>query len=588
MADTVIATLDAAALDHPDRPALEAKREGSWRVWSWREYRDEARTVARGLMALRLEPGRGVAVLAGNRPEWFFASLGGIAAGAVPTGLYTTAPPEQWRYVVDHCGAVVAFVEGPELLARFLPLRRELPALRAIVLMSGSSAEEGVLAWDELKRRGEAVAEGDLAARIAAQKADDLCTLIYTSGTTGPPKGVALSHRNVTWTARAVVEGVGLRADDVLVCYLPLSHIAEQVVSLHSPMVTGACVFFAESLERLGENLREVRPCLFLGVPRVWEKMQAAIQAAGASGGVLKRRLAAWARRLGLEAGYAHQQGRPRPLLYPLAERLVFSTVRRRLGFDRARICAVSTAPTSRETLEFFLSLGIPIMEVYGMSECTGPTTLSLPGRYRTAAAGFAIAGTELRTAPDGEVLIRGPHVFLGYHRDEAATREAVDEEGWLHSGDVGRIDAEGFLWITDRKKDLIITSGGKNVAPQVIEAKLKGITGVAHAVVVGDRRKYLVALLTLDPERTAALAAAAGSEALDAAAVAAAPACRSYVEREIERINESLARYETIKRFTLLPGSFSVDGGELTPTLKIKRRAVEQKYAREIESLYA
>jgi long-subunit acyl-CoA synthetase (AMP-forming) len=322
-------------------------------------------------------------------------------------------------------------------------------------------------------------------------------------------------------------------------------------------------------------------------VPRVWEKMQAAMQAAGAQAGPLRRRLVRWARRQGLAAGRAAQEGRRPPLLHGLARRLVFAAVRRRLGFDRARLCGVSAAPVGVPTLEFFLSLGLPVMEVYGMSECTGPATISLPAAFRLGYAGRALPGTEVRLAGDGEILVRGPHVFLGYFKDEAATRETLDGEGWLHTGDVGEIDAEGYLRVTDRKKELLITSTGKKVAPQPIETRLRAIPGIGHAVAVGERRSYVAALLTLDRQRLAEATAEAGSAARDVAEALVCPRLRAFLEGRVEEVNRSLARYESVRRFELLPEEFTVDGGELTPTLKLKRRVVYEKYAQAIERLF-
>ena len=301
----------------------------------------------------------------------------------------------------------------------------------------------------------------------------------------------------------------------------------------------------------------------------------------------MRRRIAAWARRQGLAGGYAHQSGRRPPLGYGLARRLVFSKVRRKLGLDRARICACSAAPVTLDTLEFFLSLGIPIFEIYGMSEVTGPGTLCGPDRYRTGRAGFAIPGTELEIAADGEILMRGPHVFLGYYKDPEATAETLDADGWVHSGDIGELDADGFLKVTDRKKELIITSGGKNIAPAPIEARLRSIPAVAQAVVIGDGHNYLTALLTLDAERLPAEAEAAGSSAGDLEAAAVCPEIRDRIERQVEEVNRELAGVETIKRFSILPGELSIEGGELTPTMKIKRRVVQEKYAPQIEALY-
>ena len=395
--ETVLAVLARTASAHANAPALSVKRGGAWRTMSWSEYESAVHGVARGLLALGVEPHKGVVVLGYNRPEWFLAHLGTIAAGAVPAGIYTTSTEEQCRYIAAHAEAQVAVLENRDALAMFLASRDRLPQLRAVVLMDGEGTEDGfVLSWKELLARGESVPQAALAARLEVQGPDDPATLIYTSGTTGEPKAVMLSHRNLTWTGRALVTTAEVRSDDVILSYLPLSHIAEQVVSLLGPLSTGACTYFAESLEKLGENLREVRPTVFFAVPRVWEKVQAGIQAAGAKAPPLRKRIAAWARRQGLSGGYAEQEGRAKPLLYPLAEKLVFSKVRQRLGLDRARFCSVSAAPVARDTLDFFLSLGIPILEVYGMSECTGPATISIPRRYRTGKAGYAMPGAEL------------------------------------------------------------------------------------------------------------------------------------------------------------------------------------------------
>jgi long-subunit acyl-CoA synthetase (AMP-forming) len=590
--ETVIQVLDRTARTHGGRPAMKARRDGQWQAVSWQKYRDRARLVARGLLRLGLQPRAGVVIMGYNRPEWFLADLGAILAGGLPAGIYITSAPDQCQYIADHAEAVIAVVENEQYLQVFLGIRDRLPRLQAIVLMTGAvpaGAGEGIHTWDQLLAMGNEVPEADLQARLDAQKPEDLCTLIYTSGTTGPPKAVMLTHHNVTWTARQVVDTYSVNEQDDLLSYLPLSHIAEQIVSLHCPMATGACSWFAEGMEKLADNLREVRPQFFFAVPRVWEKMQAGIQAAGAKNPPLKKKIAAWARGLGLTAGEAMAAGRTgKPLLYGLAHKLVFSKVHERLGLDRARVCATSTAPIAVDTLRFFLSLDIPIMEVYGMSECTGPATFSTPDRFCPGKVGFAIAGTEIRIAEDGEVLMRGPHVFPGYYKNEEATREALDGEGWLHSGDIGDLDAKGFLRITDRKKELIITSGGKNVGPQNLENKLKQILVVSQAVVVGDRRNYLAALLTLDPQRAPIEAELAGSPFREPRELAGCEVFRAHLEKQVEEVNKTLARYETIKRFVILPRELSIEAGELTPTLKLKRRVIYQSYADEIERLYS
>ncbi len=586
--ETVPQVLERTARAHPERPALRVKRGGTWQTTTWSEYQAQVRLAARGLIALGLAPGQGVAIMGYNRPEWFVADIAAIAAGALPAGIYTTNTAEQCRYIADHAEAAVAVVENRDYLARFREIRGRLPRLKAIVVMEpGAAGGDGVLAWPELLARGAEVPEAELDRRIAALRPDDVCTLIYTSGTTGEPKGVMLSHANVTFIGGATRSILDLGPDDRMLSYLPLSHIAEQVVSLHAPLACGACTSFAESIEKLADNLREVRPTLFLGVPRVWEKMQAAMLAAGAQASPLRRRIAAWAKRVGLEAGYAEQQGRPRPWSHFLADRLVFSKVRERLGLDQARLCVVSAAPIAVETLRYFLSLGIPILEVYGMSEVTGPGTMSLPDAYRTGRAGRAVTGTEIRLAEDGEILMRGPHVFKGYYKNEAATRETLDAEGWVHSGDIGDLDAEGYVRVTDRKKELIITAGGKNVAPQLLEGKLRQLPAVSQAVAIGDQRPCIVALLTLDPARVAAAAQAAGSPARSVAEAAACPTFRAHLGALVEKVNAELARYESIRNFAFLPQELSVEGGELTPTLKLKRRVIHTKYAAQIDALY-
>ena len=588
MPDTVLEIFEATVRAHPERPAMARKRGGAWATTCWREYGDAVGQAARALVATGVEPGQGVVILAANRPEWFVANLGAVAAGARPAGIYTNSTPEQCRYIAGHAEAAVAFVDGPDALARFQAAGGRPPGLETVVLMEGAATEPGTVTWDDFLARGDATDEAELRRRTAAAKAGDVATLIYTSGTTGTPKAVMLTQRNLSFIAEKARQILPVGPADRLISYLPLSHIAEQVVSHLLSLATGACVHFAESLEKLPENLREVRPHIFLGVPRVWEKLQAGTQAAGAQASPLRRRIAAWARGVGRAGGEADQAGRPRPWAYPIADRLVFSKVRSRLGFDEARMLVASAAPIAKETLDYFQSLGLPIMEVYGMSECTGPTTMSIPSRYRLGRAGFAIPGTELEVAEDGEILMRGPHVFKGYYKNEEATRETLTEDGWIRSGDVGEIDADGFLRVTDRKKELLITSGGKNIAPQHLEGKLKQIAAVSQAVAIGDRRPYVVALLTIDPSRVAAEAERAGSPARSPADAARCPVFKAHVEKQVEEMNRGLARYETIKKIALLPRELSVEEGELTPTLKLKRRAILERHRDAIEALYA
>jgi long-subunit acyl-CoA synthetase (AMP-forming) len=593
MAKLVHEVLFETVKRYGDRPALRVKREGSWRTTTWSAYARDARRVGRALIHLGILAGSGVAIIGFNSPEWLAADVGAILAGAVPAGIYTTSMPDQVRYITDHCDAKIAFADTAEQVDKFVAAQDGMPKLETVVQMLGTPAEPKrgrlrVISWSELLDLGEKTPEAELEARMAAQKPDDMCTLIYTSGTTGDPKAVMITHENLVWTSQSTIQALSFTQGEVSISYLPMSHIAEQMLSIHLPMAMGSLLYFAESLEKLPEALQEVRPTLFLGVPRVWEKIQAKMQAAGAQAKPLQKKIVAWAKKVGLAAGYAVQEGKARPLTLPIAQKLVFDKVRRRLGLDRARMCVTAAAPISKDTLDFFLSLGIPLLEVYGMSECTGPATYSPPNDFRTGKCGIVIPGAEIKIAQDGEICMRGKHVFKGYLKDPESTKSTIDSEGWLHSGDIGEIDSEGFLKITDRKKDLLITAGGENIAPQVLEGHLKSIPVVGQAVVVGDRMKFLAALVTLDPERVLTEAAAAGSPAKSIAEAATCETFRQHLQKQIDEMNTKLARVQTIKKFVVVPKEFTIDGGELTPTMKVKRKVVNEKYKAEIASMYA
>ena len=589
MKKTIMEVMKSTAEKNRNKVALKTKIGGEWKEMTWGEYYDQVKITARAFIALGLEQGKAISILGNNCPQWFISDLAAIFAGAVPGGIYTTNSPEQCKFIASHSEANIAVVENAEQLAKFKEIRNELPDLKAIVMMNGSDPDEMVYSWAELPKIAQKVTEDELNKRIKAQKPDDCCTLIYTSGTTGNPKGVMISHDNIVWTAGQVIDLIKGGPDDHIISYLPLSHIAEQVVSLHGPCLMGATVWFAESIDKLGDNLTEVHPTVFVGVPRVWEKIQAKMLAIGATAPPLRKKIVAWAKKKGLAGGYAMQEGKPYPFMYGLASKLIFSKVRDKLGLDRCRIFISTAAPISMDTLEYFLSLGIPITEVYGMSECTGPGTVSLPEpfKFRTGWAGPTVPGTELAIGEDGEVLMRGRHVFKGYFKNEEATKQTLDPQGWLHSGDVGIIDAKGFLKITDRIKELIITAGGENIPPQVLEGKLKAIPIVNQVVVIGDRRKYMTALFTLDPDKLTAELAAAGSPAKNMQEAVNCEKFKAYLQEKVEAVNTTLARVQTIKKFVIIPAEFTPEGGELTPTMKMKRRIINEKYAKEIESMY-
>jgi len=586
--DSIPARFLRQAEERPGAPGYYVRRHDRWEPTSWGEYAAETRRAARALVALGVEPGGTTAILGFNRPEWVVFAMATMACGGAPAGVYTTSSASEVAYVVAHAESAVVLVENAEQWQKIAARRAELPKLRHVVLMRGAAVDDPLaLTWDAFLARGDAVPEAAVDERLAAIRPDGVATLIYTSGTTGPPKAVMLSHRALAWTADVAKGLVQLSAEATMLSYLPLSHIAEQMFTIHGPATAGCAVYFAESLERLADHLREVRPQVFFGVPRVWEKLQLGIAAKLAEARGAKAAIAAWARKVGAAYHGRRLAGRePSPLLtlqYAVADRLVLAKVRRAVGLDQAIVCVSGAAPISRDVLDFLASFGVIVMEVYGQSEDCGPTSFNQPGAVRFGTVGRPIPGVTVKIAEDGEILVRGPNVFLGYYKDPAATAETL-QDGWLCSGDLGAFDADGFLRITGRKKDLIITSGGKNVTPSNIERALEGIPLVSNAVVLGDNRNYLVALLTLDE---AALTRLAADRALPPDGLHRHPEVLAELQRGVDAVNEQLARVENVRRFRVLEQPFGVADGTLTPTLKVRRQLIARRYAREIEELY-
>jgi len=572
------------------------------------------------MFKLGVEPHKGICIIGFNSPEWFFANLGAIGVGAIAAGIYTTNGPDACEYVASHCEAQLIFVENEVQLKKFLQIRDKLPNVKKLIQWSGeipTDTGDYVISWKQFMEIGADVPDEEIEKLIEFQKPSNCCTLIYTSGTTGSPKAVMISHDNATWTSRAAIDLLGITEADSLISYLPLSHIAAQMLDIHGPLSVGASVYFAQPDALKGslpQTLKEVKPTAFLGVPRVWEKIQEKMSEVGKKTTGLKKTISTWARGKGLEGNYSIQRGGDVPWGWWFADHLVFQKVKEALGLQNCRFCATAAAPIAKETLDYFLALNIPIYEIYGMSECTGPQTINRPGKVRTGTAGPSIPGTELKIAdPDkdgnGEICYKGRHIFLGYMKNPKATAETFDEDGFLHSGDVGRVDKDGFLTITGRIKELIITAGGENVPPVLIEDEIKIYVGdlVSNIMVVGDRRKFLSALFTLrlkpkpNPapgeypftdellDSTVQFLQKNGIEVTKAEEAVENEKVREIIQKAIQAANKkATSNAQCVQKFKIVPNDFTVEGNELTPTLKLKRRIVSEKYSQEIEGLYA
>ena len=591
MADTIPARLVELARTHPERPAYHVRTGGAWVATPFGDYARLVRKAARALLALGFEAKQTACVLGFNRPEWAIFHVACMAAGGAPAGIYTTSSPSEVAYIVGHAEAPLLLLESRAQWERLQAALAPLKTLRRVVLMPGESAagDARLLSWEDFLALAEAIPEARVEERSAALEPGGLATLIYTSGTTGPPKGVMLSHANLSFVANVACELLSVNADDRMLSYLPLSHIAEQAFTILGPVYGGYSIYFAESLERVPDNLKEVQPTIFFGVPRIWEKFHSGITARLSGVSPLKQYVFNWASRVGRRACELRNRSEsPTGLLaleHALAKRLVYSQLKPAIGLGAARLCVSGAAPIPRQVLDFFAGLDIVVHEVYGQSEDTGPTSFNLPGHTRLGTVGLPVPGVEVKIANDGEILVRGPNVFLGYYKDPAATANAL-RDGWLHSGDLGALDQEGYLRITGRKKEIIITAGGKNIAPVNIEEAIKKLPIVEEAVVIGDARPYLTALITLNAEAAQKLIAGQGGAAGDP--LHQSPEARAAIESWLGEVNKELARVETVKKFCVLPRSFTIEGGELTPSLKLKRRVIAEKYRVEIEGMYS
>ena len=580
-----------------DAVAMREKDLGIWRAITWRQYGERARRAGLGLVGLGLRPGDVVSIIADNCPEWLYTDLGTLSVGGITNGIYTTDSPRQVEYIVNDSGTRFFFAENEEQLDKILEVRARCPQLVTIVVydMEGLHAFRDPQVMDfaallELGARYDSEHPGAFDRMVEIPQPEDLATLVYTSGTTGPPKGAMLSHRNILFQLGYADFAAEPRPGDQQLSFLPLSHIAERTFTVFYPLRTGATVNFAESIDTVPENLREVAPAVFFAVPRIWEKFYSGVALRMRDATRLGRLAYRWAIGVGACVADHRLAGRRPPaglrLLHRVADVLVLDNVKRSLGLHRARGAVTGAAPIAPDLIKWYMALGLDMREVYGQTENCGLATAMPADRIKLGSVGVARPDTEVRVARDGEILLRGPHVFMGYYKNPERTAQTI-VDGWLHTGDVGELDAEGFLRITDRMKDIIITAGGKNVTPSEIENQLKFSPYITDAVVIGDQRKFLSCLVMLDPETVAQFAQERNVPFTNFASLCRAQEVQDLIWDEIERVNKQLARVETIKRFHLIEQILTPEDEELTPTMKLKRALVNRKYKDVIENMY-
>ncbi|XP_034940423.1 very long-chain-fatty-acid--CoA ligase bubblegum-like isoform X5 [Chelonus insularis] len=606
-----------SAKEYPNHTALVSRAgvDGNRRTYTYKEYESEVRTVAKAFLKLGLERYHSVCILGFNSPHWFIADLAAIYAGGFAAGIYTTNSPEACQYCAENSRANIIVVEDNKQLEKILAIRKDLPHLKAIIQYEGIATEKNVLSWYDLLEIGKAESDDKLDQVLRTIAANECCTLVYTSGTVGNPKAVMLSHDNLTFDARVITETIQFKEkSEIIVSFLPLSHVAAQVVDIFTSMSVGATVYFADKNALKGsliETLTYARPTAFLGVPRVWEKIHEKMMIVARNNGPIKTWIATWAKAQGLYYNMNKMNGVDyKTWGYLFAKWLVFNKIKATLGLDRCRIFATAAAPLSDDIKKYFMSLDIPIMEAYGMSECAGAHTLSTENKYRLGSVGAALPGVKTKLCdPDntgeGEICMGGRHVFMGYLNAPEKSKEAKDEHAWLHSGDLGRIDNKGLLYVTGRIKELVITAGGENIPPVHIEQMLlKELPALSNAMLIGDMKKYLTILVTLktemDPDTgepsdkllptTISWAKSIGSKAKTLSEVLSSrdPAIYQEIENAIKRMNEhATSNAQKVQKFTILPHDFSIPTGELGPTLKLKRNVVVKKYADLIEEMY-
>jgi long-chain acyl-CoA synthetase len=578
---TIADLIPLAGEKRGDRPAIKHKVGDEWVDVTYAQLAEKVKHVALGLIDMGIQPGDKISILSNTRPEWTYACFGILGAGATCVSIYQTNSPQECHYVLHHSESRAVFVEDQEQLEKIREVEADLPALEMVFVMEPSGDSGDAVSMDDLCARGRRRPDSEYEARLNGVSDDDMCLYIYTSGTTGPPKGCLLTHGNYRQvTNMAQAEGV-FSDDDLVYLFLPLAHAFALLIQFVTFDLGGSIAYWEKDPQKIIPNLLEVRPTYFPSVPRIFEKIYTLANSAGDPDEIKA------AVELGAKVRQMQERGEPVPAdmqaAFEEADQKLYVNVRNLFG-GRIRQCVTGAAPIAKEILEFFYACGVPVFEGYGMTETSTVASANRADAFRFGSVGKPLPGMEVKIADDGEVLLRGPNIFQGYFKNERATSETL-EGGWLHTGDLGRVDDDGFLYITGRKKDIIITAGGKNITPANLENGLKQNRWISQAVVVGDRRPYLVALITLDPEEVPAFAEQHGLAPED---VPESEAMRAEVQKAIAAVNATVGRVEQIKKFKILPHDLSQETGELTPTLKVKRNVVNEKFTPEIEELYA
>jgi long-chain acyl-CoA synthetase len=598
--ETVTAMFWNAAAQRAGRVLMREKKLGIWREWTWTRAAEAVREIGDGLLALGFLPGECASILANTVVEWVLADIAVLSCGGVSNGIYPTDAAAQVEYLCLDSRTRLLFVEDDEQLDKALEVRARLPELRTIVVFDTDGLRDfhdaGVISLDALRDLGRVHAKSrprQLDERVAACRPEDLAILVYTSGTTGKPKGAMHSHHGIVFTVRGYNTIVAQDESDERMCFLPLCHVAERIGGEYFAIYTGSILNFVENPETVPENVREIAPTVFTAVPRIWEKFYSGVTIALRESGRAQQLAYAWSIGVGQRVADRVLAGRPvgavLRLQFALARRLALDNVRKMIGIHRARFCVTGAAPISPDLVRWYLALGVPMIEVWGMTESCGAATCIPAGRIKPGMIGPACPYNEVRLDPvTSELLIRGDNVFMGYLNLPEKTAETLDADGWLHTGDVGSVDADGYFRITDRMKDIIITAGGKNVTPSEIENELKFSPYITDAVVIGDRRAYLVAIVMIDLDNVEKFAQDRDVPFGNYASLARAREVQELIGAEVARVNAKLARVEQIKKFWLLETQLGAEDEELTPTMKLKRKLVEAKYADRIEAMYA